>query len=280
MTLVLLAASARAAEGCSASAAEIAETIDTALRALEQLEPDRFKAATDDVDRLVPCLAEPLSKHLAAEIHRAKGIRAVLERDPEAARIFAAARALEPAWRIPSTLVPEGHPVRTEYAKFDLATGTFEQLPAPAEGALFLDANPDRNRPTAWPTVAQYLAGDGSVRFTAYVVPGAPFPEYPVATTGGGTGPGPTFGDPPPPPQPPPPPKPPRAPLWAASITSALVTGGLVTLAGLAERDFQDLETPDADLPGLRARANSLVVTSGFTGAAAVGFGVAAVLVR
>ncbi len=273
--LIALALATASAAPCSATATELTETVEQAQRALERLEPEGFITATDRLDTLIPCLAEPLSRHLAAEIHRTKGIRAVSERDATASRYFAAARAIEPAYKLPSTLVPDGHPVRQEYAAFDLTGGGFDPIPAPAEGSLTLDAGPKLYRPTSWPTIAQYLGADGSVRFTAYLQPGAPFPEYPVANTTGTILP--AFVAPPPPPQPVTPPRTTssRVPLGVAAITGSLLTGALVGLAGVSEAKFNDLDTPDADLDGLRSRANSLVVASGFTGAASVGFGVA-----
>jgi hypothetical protein len=280
--LVLLTGAARAAEPCSASAAELTETIEAAQRSLEHLEPDQFVQATDRLDGLLPCLAEPLSRHLAAEVHRTKGIRAVSERDPGASRFFAAARALEPAYKLPSTLIPEGHPVRTEYAAFDLTTGGFEPLPPPAEGTLTLDASPKLYRPTSWPTIAQYLGADGSVRFTAYLEPDALVPEYPLAGT---VAPAPApLPLPAPVPGPAPVPVPPRTsakvPLGVAAVSGTALTGVLVGLAGVASARFADLDTPDEDLLALRSRANSLVAASAFTGAASLGFGIAFVAVK
>lgn len=283
--MLTLAAAALAAEPCSATAADVTETIESAQRALENLDPDRFVAETDRLDALLPCLAEPLGRHLAAEIHRTKGIRAVSERDAAASRYFAAARSLEPAYKLPSTLIPEGHPVRTAYAAQDVTKGTFEPVPAPAEGTLTLDAGQTLYRPTTWPTIAQLLAADGSVRFTAYLEPTTALPDYPILTAA----PAPVPADPvpavptPAPPGPVPPPPSagaPRAPLGVAALAGTALTGLLVGLAGAAEARFEDLETPDDELPGLRSRANSLVVASAFTGAASLGFGVAFVVVK
>jgi hypothetical protein len=65
-----------------------------------------------------------------------------------------------------------------------------------------------------------------------------------------------------------------------AALAGTALTGLLVGLAGAAEARFEDLETPDEELPGLRSRTNSLVVASAFTGAASLGFGVAFVVVK
>ncbi len=281
MLIVSVAFAAAPSPGpCAATTTSLTQTVEEALRSVEHLEPDKFVAATDELDRLLPCLAEPMSRHLAAEIHRTKGIRAVSERDPDARTFFAAARALEPAYKLPSTLIPDGHPVRTEYAAFDLTTGGFDPIPAPQEGTLTLDANARLYRPTSWPTIAQYLSADGSVRFTVYLEPGAALPEYPVANATGVVLP--PFVPPPPPPGPLPAPvkASPKVPLGVAAITGAALTGVFLGVSGWSEARFKDLETPDEDLLAFRQRANSFVLASAVTGAASVGLGIGFVAVR
>lgn len=278
--MLIALTAAHAAEPCSATATSLTETVEEAQRALERLEPEKFLAATDRLDALIPCLAEPMSRHLAAEIHRTKGIRAVSDRAADASAYFAAARSLEPAFVLPSTLIPEGHPVRQAYGAFDLNAGTFDPIPPPAEGTLTVDANPKLYRPTSWPTVAQYLGPDGAVRFTVYLRPGDALPDYPVQNaTGTVLAPVPA---PLPLPQPPPPPPPrsPKIPLGVAALAGGVLTGTLVGLSAVAEARFESLDTPDEDLVALRSRANSFVVASGFTGAASLGFGVAFLVVK
>src|SRR5688572_19383475 len=105
----LLASLASAACEAPTSTADLEAALLEARRSLERLDTTAFVTATDRVDAVVPCLGEPMTPHLAAEVHRTKGIRAVTERNPDASRYFAAARSLEPAYKFPSTLIPEGN---------------------------------------------------------------------------------------------------------------------------------------------------------------------------
>lgn len=260
------------------STADLEAALLDARRSLERLDTGAFVAATDRIDAVVPCLAEPMTPHLAAEVHRTKGIRAVTERNPDASRYFAAARTIEPAYKFPSTLIPEGNPVRREYGAFDLQSGGYDALPAPREGTLTLDAGTKLFRPTEWPTLAQYMGADGAIAWTAYLLPAAPFPDYPQGAPT--VAPVPVVPVPVPEVPVPVPPKSARLPLALTSLGAGLVTGALYGLAGVNEARFKDPATPDEKLDGYRSTANSLVVVSAFTGAATVGFGVAAIAVR
>src|SRR5688500_15029340 len=110
LTLLLAPLAAAQCDGPTSTADLEAALLD-ARRSLERLDGTAFGAATDRIDAVLPCLGEPMSRHLAAEVHRTKGIRAVTERSPDASRYFAAARTIEPAYKFPSTLIPEGNPV-------------------------------------------------------------------------------------------------------------------------------------------------------------------------
>jgi len=280
--LILWAGAAFAAE-CPKplSTAELDGLLADARRSLERLDTQEFVETTDAVDLALPCLGEPITRHLAAEIHRTKGIRAVSERDPHAPRIFAAARSIEPAYKFPSTLIPEGNPVRIEYASFDLATGKVERVASPTEGTLMLDGAQSAWRPIEWPTVAQYLRADGAIAWTAYVTPGMPLPHYPASAavaeheaeltallvTPEVVAPVHTK-------------RSPKVPLAVAAGTSALLTGLSWGLAANAAAQFEDPTTPDTELESLQSRANTLTIVGGFTGAAAVGFGIGFVAVR
>lgn len=282
LTPILLSLAARAAcPDRTASTSDLETALTEARRALERLDTGAFVAANDRLDGLLPCLGEPLSRHLAAELHRTKGIRAVTERNPDAERYFAAARAIEPAYKFPSTLIPEGNPVRTSYAAFDLTKGGFDALAPPRDGTLTLDGATKLYRPTDWPTVAQYMSAEGAIQWTEYLAPGTPFPEYPA---GDGTAPpvdNPLLLVAPVPVVPvPPPPRSAKVPLAVGSLAGALLTGALYGLAGFEEARFKNPDTPDAELDTARSSANSLVVVSVFTGSATVGLGVAALAVR
>lgn len=279
--MILLAAGAFAADCPNrVSTTELDGLLGEARRSLERLDTALFAETTDALDAALPCLGEPLTRHLAAEVHRTRGIREVSERNPDAARTFAAARTIEPAYKFPSTLIPEGNPVRVEYASFNLRDGRFAPLPPASEGTLTLDGMSNNYRPIDWPTVAQYLGPDGAVEWTIYVGPGTSLPPYPAAaavveTTVNPLLIGPTSTTPletkkvda-------------RVPLGVAAGTSLVLTGVLTALAGSAAAQFDDPLTPDTELDAARSRANAFTIASGFTGAATVGFGVAILAVK
>ena len=65
---------------------------------------------------LLACVSEPVPRNVAAAVHRMTGLRGFVDRDPDrSTKAFAAGRYLEPAYKFPATLVPEGHPVLRDY---------------------------------------------------------------------------------------------------------------------------------------------------------------------
>jgi hypothetical protein len=277
--LIVLAATAFGAD-CERrlSTSELDSLLAEARRSLEKLDTQLFVDTTDALGVAIPCLGEPLTGHLAAEIHRTKGIRAVSERDPQAPWVFAAARAIEPAYKFPSTLIPDNHPVRIAYAQVDLSKGQVAPLRPASEGTLMLDGRQNAWRPMDWPTVAQYLGPDGAVVWTTYLRPGMPMPSYPEQTSapevavnplliGSDVPPVETRSNP-------------KVPFAIAAISSAVLTGVLLTAAGMSEAEFNDPDTLDKDLDALRSRTNAFTIAGGLTGAATVGFGIGIVVAK
>jgi len=279
--LIVLAATAFGAD-CERrlSTSELDSMLAEARRSLEKLDTQLFVETTDALDLAIPCLGEPLTGHLAAEIHRTKGIRAVSERDPQAPWVFAAARAIEPAYKFPSTLIPDNHPVRLAYAQVDLSKGQVAPLRPASEGTLTLDGRQNAWRPMDWPTVAQYLGPDGAVVWTTYLRPGMPMPAYPEqAETPAPTAVNPLLigSDLPPTVETH---RNPKVPFAIAAISSAVLTGVLLTAAGMSEAEFNDPDTPDQDLDALRTRTNAFTIAGGLTGAATIGFGIGIVVAK
>lgn len=117
---------------------------------------------------------------LAAKYHRVQGLAAFLRRDTNAAAAhFDSARALEPDFVLPTTMVPTGHPVRALYEAAP-TQGSSETLQAPAEGRLVLDGRAVLARSPDRPVIAQLVDPRGEVQWTALVQPGQPLPAYPT----------------------------------------------------------------------------------------------------
>jgi len=257
----------------------VRESLDEAYRQLEALDITAFKAATDRLDGVLPCLSEALQPRVIAEIHRTKGIRAFGERDPMAELMFAAARTIEPGYRFPTTLVPEGNPIRTTYQSVDTSSVPREEVPRPGSGDLRIDGYSSNQRPTSWPTLVQYLEPNGSVGFTAYLAPDEPIPDYPLVPPP----PDPAFPMPLPVPTPAPQPQPQpqtssrsaRVPLLVAAGVTGIGASIAYGMAGAGHRKFNDPTTPDSELDALRGQTNTLVLVGAFGGVATVGLTIA-----
>src|SRR5688572_7533525 len=103
--LTLLAIGAHAGPDCAerTDTTDLTTAISDAEASFSDLDIDSFKEATDRLRAVLPCLDDPLTRHLSAEVHRFLGIRAFGDRDPDAELYFAAARAIEPDYQFPTT---------------------------------------------------------------------------------------------------------------------------------------------------------------------------------
>ncbi|MEQ1505666.1 MAG: hypothetical protein ABMB14_25760 [Myxococcota bacterium] len=266
------------------SSAELVALIEGARSAYGNLDMVGFHAAMVTLDGAVPCLTDEVTAHLAAEVHRYQGLRGFLDRNPTSARTaFAAARALEPNFKFPESLVPAGNPVLVEYVAIDPDAGVRLSVADPVDGRILFDGRPIAERPRDFPTLVQLVDGDGQVSSTGYLWPGDPLPSYaprertaaiPVpapATTRNLTAvPGPR-----------------PVPAWAGpnkglltvaavgAVTAGALYGGAFVVHGQYDRPEASYDTLD----GLRTTNNTLVLGSAAALVATLGFGTTAFLV-
>lgn len=262
---MLFASASDALAACPApsSLTDFEAVMGEAEAALSRLDVGTFKALIEGAETMLPCLDKPVPTRLAANYHRVYGIRAYGNRDPIAARAFAAARHLEPAYQFSKSLLPEGNPIRTEYEKTAYTERATEPLDRPETGAIYVDGVPSAERPISWPAVVQWVDGTDAVRFTDYLLPGEALPQYPVYVP-------PEIPDP----------KPPGG-LIAATVVAGLGSGALYGVALAQEARYKDTENnpvPDENLDSLRRTTNTLVIASAVTATAAVGMGVTVVV--
>jgi hypothetical protein len=259
-------------------AAELVSALDDAQEAYASLEVEAFREAMDGVHEKLPCLDEEVTRHLAAELHRFEGLLGFLDRDMERSqRAFASARAIEPNYKFPVTLVPDGHPVLAQYGALEPGTGGSVRLAEPLQGGILLDGAPTLLRPQELPVLLQRLDTEGSVLETVYLGPGDAVPPYPsraaplvAAPVPEGTGPAPDLvgavraG--------------PNKKLLVGAGATALVSGLFYGAAFLIHSRYQNVETDVSRLDSLRRVNNGFVVASGATFVAAVGLGTGALL--
>ena len=244
---------------------ELLAAVAEAEGTFASLDMAAFKAATDRLQTVLPCLVDPVPSNVAAEVHRYLGIRSVGDRDLEvAAQRFAAARSLEPDYDFPLSLIPEGNPVRTVYASLSLDDPQYEAVPPPADGGyLQFDGRISEQRARAWHTLVQRFDGTGRVVETHDLSPSDPLPVYPVRVAGPvepGTVDEPESGRP--------------VVLLATTLAMGVTSAALYGAAGMTEARFKNPATPDDRLDPLAKRANGLVIASGVSSAATLGLGV------
>lgn len=169
-----LAAPDSCAEGVTAAAFEA--RLEAAERALAGVDREGFQQAVEALVAAIPCLEEPLSEPRVARLHRARAIRAHLDRDVQrSCQAFAAARALEPSYRLPPAIFPERHPIRQEYQALPVAGGETERV-AVSDGELRIDGRPGEHRPLHRPVLVQWVHPAPQVAASVYLWPQDPWP--------------------------------------------------------------------------------------------------------
>ena len=267
--LLLTLAIAHAAD-CLAPASPdaISAKFDAAEAAYKTLEVEVFSSSLDEAALMLPCLDVAVTPAFAARYHRMRGLRSSLDRDPaRATQSFAAARVIEPDYSFPTSLIPEGHSVRSQYASLDVTAPETIPVREPIEGWLAFDGARGLTRPTGWPSIVQLYDAQGLVRSTDYLFPSDPLPAYkakplPVSATARV-------------------PKPlsPKLPLAIGAGVVGVGAGVLYALAASSAQEFNvyDESYTLDDMERMKGRTNGLVYASVGAGVLAVagGLGVA-----
>lgn len=271
--MLILALSHLATAACPAKSADIDAALDDAEASYTAMDLDRFGAAVTTATADAACLAERPPRATIAHLHRVEGLHAYFAgKDPDrAAKAFAAARSIEPAYAFPETLVPAGHPVAQTYGSLDPAGVKSEAIAAPAHGRVEVDGRASATRPSDRPALVQVIGEEGAVSGSAYVWPGDALPDYAVAVArvkAASAKPNPWVH---------------RAPLLGLAAASLATSAGLLAMAadGRAEFDASPTLGSDAsdsersayrkELEANQASTNGLA----YGGYAAVGVGLA-----
>lgn len=253
-----------AAAACPSSDASLQSTLDSAQLAFSMMDSGAFSTATADAEAQASCLSDPVSTTVAARLQRVLGLQAFVSGDEGAARkAFAAARAIEPDYQFPDSMVPADHPVRQLYSQSLNASGASAELPVPAAGHLEFDGTAGTRRPTERPTLALLVDTRGAVSNSGYLWPEDPVFSYApaaaatVATTKEPKATPTRHG--------------PNLPLTIVAAASLVAGGTCYGLAAAAHNEF-DAAVDERDvLEPLRAKTNTFYFTS--IGATVVGLG-------
>jgi hypothetical protein len=260
---LLWAATAGAACPAPVPSTALAAHIDEAEASFAAHDPERFAEQSTAARADLECLAEALPRPTAADQHRLVGLAAFVARDADlAVRSFASARALEPAWTFPESLVPAGHPIRDDYASMDPASSPTAPVLPSRGGRVEIDGGTATTRPLDRPVVFQRFDASGAVVMTHWVAPGEALPAYDVRR----------------------PRDPATRPLAYGAAGAGVVGIGLLVGArlSLAGYDGIDAGTPagQAALDPARNRTNALLGASAGAGGAAIAAGISALVVQ
>lgn len=218
-----------------AHARDVLDALDRAERAYTDLDEGTFRGEVDGIRIVVPCLTDEVPRAIAARVHRFYGLDAFVAGDRDlAAREFAAARALEPAYVFPESFVPDGNPVWHTWSALDPAALPVARVPAPPAGRLQIDGRITQDRPLEWPVFVQHFQDDGAVLDTRYLTHRDPWP-YAEAV---------------------PPAPASRAAWWGTTGALVVASGVSYGVAAGAHARWADDDTPVTSLAPLARRAN------------------------
>ena len=150
---------------------DILEAVSSTETAFTKVDAVAFNEGKAAVEARMVCASDVLSPASEARIHRVATLGAFLggrlDRVPRAlAGVFAA----EPGHQIPSSLLPDGHPIRAQVtaAMLYLHDDPGVELPKPASGWFEADGAHVLRAPTLRAAVMQQLDGQGNVIATHY----------------------------------------------------------------------------------------------------------------
>lgn len=266
----------------SGDVAAAAASIETAFL---QLDSAGVESGSHRLHESITCLGEILATPDAANAVRADALARFLAHSTD--KVIADYRAsavLQPAYQLPTSIAPEGHPLRAYYQAAS-ALGTGSESPLPAGLVVYADGRKTLARPRDRAVILQYLDPQGSVHSTFLLMPDDPLePTIPWALLPKGEPPRPqvrgdldekrpkksridvpSHRDPV------------SRPLLVTAGVATLLAGGSYALALSSASEFNNTaELTRDELESIRSRTNAEVLLSGAFGLVAVGCGAGA----
>jgi hypothetical protein len=155
---------------------QVSARLDEAVLSYAVLDQETFERAADQAQQLATCVGQPLEPGLVAALHRVRAMRYLLLADPDrAATSLAASARLDPTYRLPAAVAPEGGPLAESWA-LALRSEPPPTTPVALQEGLraWVDGHADAPRPTIGPYCLQV---QGRSLATTWVVEGPPDPS-------------------------------------------------------------------------------------------------------
>ncbi len=276
-----------------ATTADIVASVTEAETAFAAMDSTSFRRARKQAEEQLDCLGEPLTPIDAGSFHRMLAMDAFMARDQEeAVASFRAVHAAQPAYTLPSSIALEGSPLRVLFDQAgEQGSGDSSPVSVPPGLAVMVDGTRALALPTERPFLLQVLDGSGGVAWTGYLASGETPPAWEQIVSAEALSQAAARQELMPAPgslqsgesaiaQQDLPKSGPRKPLLAGAGGTLLAAGVLYGIAGVMEANYKDEDNADyqtaSDLNTLRARTNTLVITSAGLGVVGLGLGAAA----
>ena len=160
------------------SASQLSSLAGEAVMAFATHDRDAFESAADRAAQALPCVGDLVLPPQAAEFHRLVALRAWYAGDRQAAELaFRASLALEPSYRLSSTIAPAGGGLRIAWDRAREASRSRTMAVEAPEGARsWVDGRVSTQRPMDLPSVIQLGSPPDRVGWTGYLGPGGTLP--------------------------------------------------------------------------------------------------------
>ena len=166
---------------------DILEATNSAEAAFTKVDKPGFVEGKAAVETRVACASEVLSVNAQARVHRVEALGAFLDgRLDRVPLALAGVFATEPGHQIPSSLLPDGHPIRGQVtaAMLYLHDDLGADLPKPGSGWIEADGTHVLRAPSLRAAILQQLDGQGAVLATHYRWPDEAGFEWVVPVAG------------------------------------------------------------------------------------------------
>lgn len=154
---------------------EVTDAADSAERAFTGVDVEAFLPARAEMQARLACVKELLSPAALARVHRVEALGAFVEgNQAKVPQALAGVFAAEPGHQVPTSLLPEGHPVRGQVpvAMLALRDDLGEPLPPLVSGWIEADGVGAERAPAQRAAVLQQVDNQGQAIATHYHWPG------------------------------------------------------------------------------------------------------------
>ncbi len=172
--IILMIASAHAGDCANTTAssnADLSSVIAAGMHAFSEMEDALLTSALADAPTFLACLGEPIEPRVAAAYFRLQAIEAFMADDLWLARrTFLAAHRLDPAFELPTSIVPPGHALREPWNSSLLLEIPNGQRVDSAEGDAYVDGSSVGLHAPNLPMILQVVV-EGEITGTQYIPP-------------------------------------------------------------------------------------------------------------